>query len=359
MDDAIQKFVDTMRASGQPDDMIAESLISAGHSEIMVLNALGVSDMEELYESMHEDEEDSQPAQPFEVPSAYQVTDAEGNMLISPDNMPKAIGEDATPTPVTQPKPGMRVAPRQPSPRTPRRAVSRPPARRISDMPTKKTEAPQQQPAMEFVAKPNPALEPEQKDPTQTNLDTPHKTAEPQKKYGHHTFDDFMGRIKGHKELEAGTDDLLEEHYTDEQPSHNPPQQHREMDVPKPLAKHPFPKPQAPQQPEEEEENIDKLLEAQKEEATAAPSGPQMDDLLDKKDLDDLEKEVGPEKKAPSAVDLKKAQATEMSQPSSAVQVSRNIEDAKNSLALKIVVILIGVLVLIGLTASIISRVQG
>lgn len=44
----MQKFIDHMRAAGQTDEMIAESLIDAGNNKLAVLNMLGVSSVEEL-----------------------------------------------------------------------------------------------------------------------------------------------------------------------------------------------------------------------------------------------------------------------------------------------------------------------
>ena len=52
--DNLNKFVANMRASGQTDEMIADNLLSAGNSELMVLNALGISDLDELKDEVVE-----------------------------------------------------------------------------------------------------------------------------------------------------------------------------------------------------------------------------------------------------------------------------------------------------------------
>jgi hypothetical protein len=81
-EDNLQKFVEHMRAAGQPDEMIADSLIAAGNNEIMVLNALGISTLDEL-----EDENEVEPT-PIQQPltTTRPVVDDDGNLLFAPNN---------------------------------------------------------------------------------------------------------------------------------------------------------------------------------------------------------------------------------------------------------------------------------
>ncbi len=349
-EDPVQKFVDNMRAAGQPDDMIADNLFRAGHNHLIVLNALGVSDIEELHEGEAKPVAE-EPTEEFHIPSAYQVTDAEGNMLISPDNMPMAIGETEQPKPKPKPaaKPLVRTHPRA------HRAYPRPTARRISDMPSKPKTPPVAKPVVaakvpthklpQPLTKPTPpAAPPEAKKPAAKNK------IEPSKKYGHHTFDDFMGRIKGRKELEAGEEHNLEvgnEHTLEPGYEQNTPVEVMETAATK------------PEQAESQGPgSIDELLEAQLEEVKAGPGGPDMSDLLDDKDVEALKKAPNPKSKQPKAVDLKKTEANE----AHAQQIqgaAQNIEEIRSSNLLKTVVILIGVLVLVGLAASVATRITG
>lgn len=382
-DDTLDKFIANMRAAGQPDEMIAENLLSAGHSEIMVLNALGVEHLSQL--SGEDDTDDVVPAvSPVEhAPSAYTVVDAEGNPIVSQDNLPKAVGA----TPSAAP------APKKPAPnrvQRPSRHYPRPPARKISTMksqpkPTQfvrpseglaapkvsgfihpsKTGVPQATPKKHEVTPPppkKPPIMPNEKSEPKPEPKPKHKI-EPQQEihainYGHHTFDDFMGRIEAHRELAASHDAVLAsgEHSASEQveQGHEPISAHHDKveTSPKPApvveTKKKKPTPKGPG-------DINELLSEQKEEAAAGQGGPDMGDLLNEKDIEELTNhpDIAPPSKA-AAVDLKK-----IPQTPEIARVGGVASDIRNSLALKIVVILIGALALIGLAASVISSISG
>ena len=70
----MQKFVDNMRSAGQPDDMIAQSLIDAGNNKLAVFNLLGVSSMDEL-----SDTNDGNEQEPAVMPT-QPVVDEHGNL---------------------------------------------------------------------------------------------------------------------------------------------------------------------------------------------------------------------------------------------------------------------------------------
>lgn len=346
--DTIKKFVENMRASGQPDDMIADSLISAGHNELMVFNALGVSDLEELEEKLAEQRPEHSLA---DIPSAFSVVDENGDPVVFDGGGTAPVQANPTP-PTTQPvrPPVDRSKPPRPRsyPRPPRRPAPRPTspydegfAKQTDDITPPATPKPH---LPDPATLPDPRTEP--KTPTFVPKSKKPKLAplKPAKKkrYGHHTFDDFMGRIDAHKELPASTDHTLEPGYENEP-----------IDV-KPLAPA-RPTHKQPVHTEKQAESIDDLLAVQKEEAAAGPGGPDIDDLLDKKDIEELSKE------AESTAPMPKVDPNTIPVPEApqAQKTAHAVQEVKDSVLLKVVVILLGVLVLVGLAASIVTRIAG
>lgn len=350
-DDVIDKFVANMRASGQSDDMIAQSLLSAGHSELIVLNALGVEHMSQL-SGDDDDEEDDAPQEPLRVPSAYTVVDSNGNPIISQDNLPKAVGETASePTPAA-PAIGTVVKPKTDRTRIPaKRAYPRPTLRSAS--------SPTQPKPSGFIhhsttgvtshvpKKPEVTPPPTRKPLAMPSTPAPRpelvKKINENKKiseYGHHTFDDFMGRIEAHKELEPSHESELESGVSKEATTP------KTIDV---VATKTTDEPAQPMGPQ----SIDALLDEQKMEASEGPSGPEMDDLLDAKDLEALQKhpDVAP---PPKPVDLKN-----IPQVPQVARAGGLAHDIRSSLALKITLIVMGVMILIALAYSVSQKITG
>ena len=137
--------------------------------------------------------------------------------------------------------------------------------------------------------------------------------------YGHHTYDFFMKRIDDHKELPADTHHMVEPGYENEQ-----------IEV-KALETE---GPKKPSQATFGPKNINELLDEQRDEAQAGPTGPDMDDLLDKEDIEELNK-TPDEAPQPKAVDLKKEQVHYTPQVK---QIGDSVEEVRNSIALKLVV---------------------
>ena len=377
-DDLLDKFVANMRAAGQPDEMIAENLIAAGHSELMILNALGVEHMSQLLED-EDDDEDEAPAAPAQhTPSAYVVVDADGNPVINQDNQPQAVG--AQPAAPAQPKPAT-AHPAATRPPRPARHYPRPPARHVSTMKSQPKPTQFVRPhtglaapkdggfihptttgshANDKVESKREITPPPKKKPlvmpTETAEQKPRpelakQAAKPAINYGHHSFDDFLGRIEAHKELTASHDAVLEPHFDHSDKPTAPDIKPVSGISPHPVESKPAKKtPAKPQGPA----NIDALLHEQREEAAAGPGGPDMDDLLDAKDLEELRDHPETQSPMPKPVDLKNIPQTPQ-----IARVGGVASDFRNSIALKVVVIMIAVLALVGLTASVISRISG
>ena len=334
----------------------------------MILNALGVEHLSQLTD----EEDEPAPAPQPTAPSALTLTDADGNPLISDENMPQAV--TAAPTtpkkPIDRSKPPRSRSYPRPAPRRSQLSSANQPKDTGFKAQTAPVEAPQEaKPDMqELLAKeegkpslqelgrggianqvphhvaaahsrrPQPKIGtlPSKKSSTKPKLAP--LPEEEKKKYGHHTFDDFMGRIDAHPELPAATDHTLEPGY-----------EHEDIEVKRLETE------QAPEQPAQEEgpENINALLDEQKDEAQAGPAGPDMDDLLNEEDIEELHKTPDPTE-TPKAVDLNNIPETPQ-----VAQIGKAATEIHNSIALKIIVILVGVLALVGLTASILTQISG
>lgn len=74
---SVEKFVENMRAAGHSDEFIADNLIGAGQDELIVLNALGVSSLDEL-------KDDEDPAPSDTTPAPAMSVDEQGNLEFNP-----------------------------------------------------------------------------------------------------------------------------------------------------------------------------------------------------------------------------------------------------------------------------------
>jgi len=317
-DNTLEKFVTNMRAAGQSDEMIANSLIGAGHNELFVLNALGVEHMSQLTD----DDIDDEPVASA-LPGITGAFDENGNPLIDPNAPPVPVA--ATPAPVAKKPPASRLRPNK------NRTYQRPSSRRVSEISPKKPPVAR---AKEKVAE-------EPKTPPQIIKGRP-LAVNKRSPYQHHTYDDFLGRTQDRKEIESG---IKHSHALEPGYERQVLEDYKKLPSQKKLKESP-PTNVGPK-------DIDELLTEQKEEASAGPSGPDITDLLDEKDLEDLQStpEIAPPPKPHELSDVPDIPQIQ--------QVGSTINDIRSSLALKVVVILIGVSALVGLAASIIARITG
>ena len=206
--DSLVKFVANMRANGQSDEMIAQSLVNAGHNELVVANLMEVSALDELDYVQHEPQP---PADPV-APSPFTVTDAQGNPLITSDNMPKNVG------------------PRE---------------QNIASHDVDRSKPPRARQYPSAAARPNPHYQP-----------TPPPAGGP------HTYSEHMDVLTSHKEIDAGDHHILPAN--PKQTSHGDPQTSHHVAQPTPTP----PTPHIPEfepEPKPEENKKDSVVKEEPE----------------------------------------------------------------------------------------------
>jgi hypothetical protein len=367
-EDNLEKFVENMRAAGQSDQFIMESLIAAGHNELIVLNLL---DKERL--DMFEDEETEENSS---VESNLPLLDANGNPLIDPNNPPIAIGEQPATAPAVETAEESPSQPTRLQPRTYPRPATRP-VKRTPYQPIASKEEHQNGTTQEPTA--------EENNNPESTIDSPSYTAQrhvmsASTLHAHvgikttqrpqtHSYQDYMDRIESHDEIEAGTDYALPEH--EEEPGHtstetkpeteetiasNTDEPHdvaqeeesseiEDEDTPVPAPLPPAEEleviPDAPEEPEAEE--VEDLLKNQAEAAKEQPTGPEMEDLIDKKVTEEL-KSID----APKVADKEVIPVPTQPQIS---RVARFVDNLQHNIWITvfILLILVGALVLVAI----------
>lgn len=298
-EDNLQKFVENMRAAGQSDEMIMQSLLSAGHNELIVLNLLDKAHFDDL-----EVDEASEPSNATDA--MLPILDVNGNVLIDPSNPPIPLEEE----------------------------------KRIQQAMSEDDQS--ATPPMSSQTQPKTT-------PDITHSATVHTTPQ----YGHRSYSVFFKQVTDHKEIDAGNDHALSA--STNNANSTPADSYNEAsEIPAPIVSTETEAHSSPGSLSDTAiDTIDELLETQKEEANAEPTGPKINDLLDEKDLEAFAS-TDTLVPAPGAINLNSIPETP-----EITNLGSNVSFLRNSLALKVVGILFCVTILVGLAFKVMMDIKG